>query len=342
LAAVLQLLQQLLGIQAWAQLFANLAVLLQGINDIKAGGNLLQTEISVVEANQATAATALTTGVNAILTAIGATQQAVNPVVLPTIPPAGYGAAAIAFGVWDQPLGLSSYPAGDLLLAAGNSARTGGDVYSMRPLGQQAGWWLSGAWDFAGNPDPALTIPEDLDPATILVTDLTPLAWATRIMAFPPTGADQAGRPYSDQPRSSWRFTYWMGTVEFAEYKAARFGGAPTTRTGAPVWPGLAKVTLGTPVALDRLVNVNTLMDGVIIELDTVPPDKPFYQIGSQVSTTRIGQIAFQDDDLEMEAPQVFGFSYQVVCPTAMVRASGCKLRTVGGVTGFVTPWLIT
>jgi len=135
----------------------------------------------------------------------------------------------------------------------------------------------------------------------------------------------------------------WLCSISSADLVAIKESlGLVVPPTIAPVWPGLAHVTLGTPVAFTGPTNVNVPMHGILIEIDSVPPGKPTYVFGSQTATAHIGAIAFIDDDQEMEYPQNLSFNYQVYCVQSMVIAGGVKLRCVPGVTGIITPWTIT
>jgi hypothetical protein len=275
------------------------------------------------------------------VTALGGPQQATLPVILPTVPPTGYGGAD-ATSVWAYVVSGDSQSVGQRLTAAGVMATfQSGASYATFPSMTMPGWSIAGDW---GNPvqsEPMSDPPPSFDPGTILVTDSTVFDWLTRVYYGLGWTMNVDGKAEFDDPLINWKWLYWMGPIEFAAWKAAIFGVAATAGNTPPVWPGLAKVTLGTPVALTAALNVNVPMDGVLIALTATPPGKPVYTIGDQVATAHIGQVAFLDDNGEMEYPQNLSFAAQVYCPLAMAHSAGVKIRTVPGVSGSVTPWTI-
>lgn len=109
-----------------------------------------------------------------------------------------------------------------------------------------------------------------------------------------------------------------------------------------PVWPGLSGVTLGPPVALSTGVTVTGPMDGVIVQLTSVPPDTEHYEFDTELSYVHIGALAFANDDDALEGFQPFSFGKHLLTPQRMVRASACYLRCALGVVGTVTPWTVT
>jgi hypothetical protein len=111
---------------------------------------------------------------------------------------------------------------------------------------------------------------------------------------------------------------------------------------GASVrWPGLAQVTLGDPVPLDIGVTVDGPMNGVIIDLSSVPSSLPAYSFDGDLSYRYAGALAFVSDNGQEEEWQRLGFTSQVYVPLAMISATAVKIRTAGGIVGTATPWVV-
>lgn len=110
----------------------------------------------------------------------------------------------------------------------------------------------------------------------------------------------------------------------------------------APVWPGLANVTLGTPVALADGLHLTEAMDGVLITVTTPPSKTGLLNIGGKYFDYREGEIAFETDNGEVEPWQYLGFRNAIFTPKTMTQAAGCRLRVLAGAEGIVTPWTKT
>ena len=107
----------------------------------------------------------------------------------------------------------------------------------------------------------------------------------------------------------------------------------------APVWPGLAAVTLGTSVALTPLLTLTTPMDGVIVHVTSAPAGQSTYDYDGLTEYRYIGSLAFLNDDGEAEAYQQLGFADAIYSVRTFHRAAAVKLRTYDGIVGTVTPW---
>jgi hypothetical protein len=116
--------------------------------------------------------------------------------------------------------------------------------------------------------------------------------------------------------------------------------GAPTTiAAGPPVWPGVANVTLGTPVSIANGASSAEVCDGVIVAITAVPTGQGSYTFDTHESYVHLGQLAFVDDNGEYEDGQNFGFEAGIITPKRMAHAAGFVMRVKSGVTGTVTPW---
>jgi hypothetical protein len=69
----------------------------------------------------------------------------------------------------------------------------------------------------------------------------------------------------------------------------------------APVWPGAANVTLGSPVALADQLVVTAAMDGVIVSVTTPPSKLGSYHLGGVTLDYGAGRITFETDDGQLE-----------------------------------------
>jgi hypothetical protein len=121
------------------------------------------------------------------------------------------------------------------------------------------------------------------------------------------------------------------------------FPDPPVIPPASPVWPGLANVTLGTPVALASGVTIVTPMDGVLIDITGTDPDfNHHFNYDGLVAHRNVGALVFLTDDGEAEGFQPLGFISAVYCPRTIKRAGAVKLMSSHGLTGTVTPWTIT
>lgn len=112
--------------------------------------------------------------------------------------------------------------------------------------------------------------------------------------------------------------------------------------SGPPVWPGLANVTLGDPVALsDQLVLVGP-MDGVLINVSTPPSKVGVYRIGERYYDYKVGELTFETDNGETESFQYLGFRQAIYTPRTMQRAAKCRFRVLAGAEGSATLWTKT
>jgi len=111
---------------------------------------------------------------------------------------------------------------------------------------------------------------------------------------------------------------------------------------GAPVWPGLANVTLGEGVSLVDGLHITGAMDGVLISITTPPTKTGLILVGGATFDYREGQVAFESDNGEIETWQYLGFRQAIFTPKTMKQASGARFRVLAGAEGTVYPWTIT
>jgi hypothetical protein len=285
----------------------------------------------------------LTSQTTAILNAIALLQLAADPVILPTTPPTGYGGGGggtTAADIWAYPDPNGAGAAIDLLSEAGVFTRRMSDWMAV-PLAGNPVFSVRASWGFILNDlgeHPDLIA---LDWSTILTVD-TPLTWLTRVApdydwaVNADSGLVEAPSIYA--PGTDCIVTFNLSKNQFDKVKTF-----VSVRDVPPVWPGLSGVTLLGPTAISTAFTIGVPMDGVIVELTSVPERYSFYDFDGIKSWRNIGQLAFydNDDNTSFEHAQSLGFRFAVYTPKVMNRATGVSFRTVGGIEGTVTPWLI-
>jgi hypothetical protein len=208
------------------------------------------------------------------------------------------------------------------------------------PLASGNEWRMTGNWNSPGQGafDPSVSFA--LDYTTLLPSDATTFDWLTRVYPLPWTDLGD-GLPALPDPNANTYF--WQVNIpqdRFIELKAALFG--PSTPVeAAPIWPGLAGVTLGTPVAIAPSFTVTGPMQGVLVALTAFPTLKGQYVYDGLVQALKIGALTFVSDNGDAEYVQALGFVNEVYVPKNMAAASECKVRAVAGVAGTVTPFTI-
>lgn len=263
--------------------------------------------------------------------------DALAPVTLPPVPPDGWG-ADIAARVWNYYL-LNATPAtvtADQMLSwAGQFAAEVGTqgVFRMvmapdfaieHPWADQWDLWHNYGWE----PQPDYT---DVQPGETVLhwlnrTDLVyPDLWQTQVngelaFVFPPGPGPR--------PAKIWCLLHNAQL--------------PNRLEAAPIWPGLANVTLGTPVALSTDLTVAGPLDGVLVAVTTPPTGLGKFEIGGRTWWYRAGQVSFVSDDGQVEPWQYLSWDQALYCPKVMTRAASALVRGLAGIGGTVTPWLTT
>jgi hypothetical protein len=280
----------------------------------------------------------------AVAVQVSSIETAVIPGVtvttLPTVPPTGYGSTDISslpHDIWLYNMPGRGYPIYNYLDAAG---QWGAFSANLRWLGDENQYFAAvftphdfvpGADDWVPVFDPTdILIGEDILACLTRQNSGWTLAWS-----FAPGGYVRLNFPGTADIQE-WQTTF--DQAGFASIKALVW--PPSLAPLGPIWPGVANVTLLTPVAITSALDITEPMNGVIVTLTGVPPDKPRYVIGDQTATAHIGQLAFLSDNGDMEYPQNLSFASELYVPTTMLLAAGVKLRAVPGVTGTVTPWV--
>jgi len=289
------------------------------------------------------------TSIDTQLTAIAANilaiptgpQLAGHAVTLPA-PPSGYGGltgSATASAVWSYVLGNGEDTGSALDDLYGQAESLHGNSYVTLP-----GYpWISGYSlnNWQNYAEQNVAPPAILDSGTILPTDASILAWANRAhhgpLGWTNTGFKGTTVPMQlDGNRSDVKWIINMTPAQFLAFQAV-----PKVPVLAPIWPGIANVTLHTSVALAPGVSVAVPMHGCFIDITGVPTRANFYQFDTVKSYRNLGAATFFDDNGDNETAQTFGLESHQLTPRTMVKAAGVNVRTVGGVSGWITPWTI-
>jgi len=297
--------------------------------------------LSALQSQIATLSGQLAIDVTALQTAIAATQQAANPVVLPSSYPGTWSATIAsdsASGVWNTPDAFTGATTlGDLSNLAVVLSNMG--AFHVNPGDSDRPFhWISNL--FQTSPFPITrTFSPEFPANTILPSD--------DLVSF--LNGANAGWSWSwDDVAHNWAsandplnagVTWYcdLNAVQFAQLQSALAGAV----TGAPVWPGLAGVTLLTPVAIADGVTITEVMHGCLIAVTGYPLNRGQFSFNGVISVRNLGALAFFSDNGDEEFPQTLGFTSAVYLPKSMSSAAGLLLRTTGGVTGTITPFTI-
>lgn len=297
--------------------------------------------LAAIQAQLATFQATTAIDVTSILTAIAATQQAGSPVTLPVTPPSGYGSPTdqeICDAVWEETPSTLPQPMYELMVLAGQLASP---FSTTTDLNGTLGYFTIEAVSFNVNGTNFTANIPAFDPSDILSTEDLLSCLTRQNPTWSLTEPFGVGGPVRLTDTGGGSGAVWDTTIDqagFAQEKALIF---PVSPTGAPVWPGLANVLLGTPVAIATVLTVTEPMEGVLVTITSVPSKQGQFAFGGTVSWRNIGALAFTDDNGDEEFPQTLGFEQAIYCPKSMAQAAGLVLRASAGVTGTVTPWTI-
>jgi len=287
-------------------------------------------------------ATGETIQFDAVLAAIAALPDGSGPVVLPTSPPTGYGSSLDAAGVWTYNLGPDDVTTGDMLEIAGHLARNTNAAGALI-TGNNRYFQLEGAIGAEGYYFVNMGLPS-LNPMNITAGQ-TRLEWLTAEIDYVDWILDASNDLYYFQDRPPSSDLIWRCMIDeewFNRLQVAAVGAVTSQNNLPPVWPGFENVTLGDTFDIAPGLTITAPMDGVIVTLIALPTKSSFFTFDDINSYRNIGAISFFTDDGEQEFPQGLGFTSAIYCPKTMAQAAGVKLRTVGGVSGTVIPWVRT
>lgn len=313
----------------------NSSITVAAVTDSVIGLGAIKTAIDTLTSNQATEFAD-------IMAAIAAVQQSGVEVTLPVAFPAGWGVGT-GDAVWDWLDPVNMQQIYTYVLQAGDLAHYKGAIFSydVSPFAPWP-WRVNGGWDQTGASDPNPSSPPAFDFTTILQSDATALDWVNRV--YPSWGAFDLGDglpSVNNTGSGNWYWTLYLPATDWYVLKQS-LGLLLTSTPVAPVWPGLANVTLGSTTALTNGLMLTGPMDGVIVAILSAPPGKAKYAYGLINAYQHIAALSFTDDDGHQEHFQAIQFESQIYVPTTMVIAAGVIFRVDPAVTGTVTPWTIT
>ena len=299
----------------------------QTVDDLTWGNAALKT---LMDTNQA-----------AVLAAIAAIPPPITPPAFPTTFPPGWGAGT-ASSVWGSQLGVGMLPASQYLLWTAWNARFRSEIEEPIFSPQvDYPWVLLGDYTVDGQQDPATGTTVTLDFSTILASDATCADWLFRVYPSTPWTTFTNGiLGVADPGANTFFWGVWLPQDKWVELKDA-LGLGPTVPLDPPVWPGLARVVLGTSLPLSDGLVIPGPLDGVLVTITAVAYPVSFYPFGTLKSYVHAGGLVFIDDNGQGEAAQSIGLETNVICPKVMKSADHAILRLTTGVVGTIQPWAL-
>jgi hypothetical protein len=277
----------------------------------------------------------------ALLAAIANIPVTGAPVTLPSSIPPGW-VTPIGDACWGWPVPATLNPAYTFLQHAGDAAIQRGETPTEDATPYcDALWKVAGVWGFDSVSDPNPNSTYTLDVTTILASDATSIDWLNRVYPTIPwlTDLQNGCKCIFDLVGANW---VWFVDLPIEKFLALKQSlGLSAAASPAPIWPGLANVTLGSSTPLSNGLVITAAMDGVIVAITSAPPGKAKYLYGSVTAYQHIGALSFEDDNSDQEAFQPLEFESQVYCPKTMVSAAGVRFKVDPAVTGTVTPWTV-
>jgi len=345
---ILSIVQEILGTVQQEEQQATLETILTAINaNLALSRSILSalsdgtTGLAAIQAQIATFSATTALDFTAVLTAVAAAQQAGSPVTLPTTPPAGYGGASAS----DAASAVWGFQMEDL---AGTVLHGLSQAWYLVHAADQMGGWPDGySAYFRTNglvsqyPDIIFNTDTPQPSADNIMPGDTLVSWLEREL---PTWIISSGEQGPDtvnvrQSGLSVEYQWVGGNAYFNFLKSQILGG--NTLVGAPIWPGLSGVTLGTSQAISDGLVITGPMQGCLVDITSVPQPISYYPFGTVKSFVRAGALLFVDDDGEAEFPQPLGPQTQVILPKSMASAASAILRLPSGVIGTIQPFTI-
>lgn len=176
-------------------------------------------------------------------------------------------------------------------------------------------------------------------PYTFLARTQPAYGW----QAAGPTGVSDgeiAWKPLNDTYGTWFRSTFSTRQLANVFNETTIINNTAAISVELPLWPGIADVTLGTPVALTGQLNLQEACDGVIVTITTPPTKTGLRQLGGAYYDYGVGELAFESDNGDLEPWQYMGFRNAIFTPRSMLHAAGVRFRILAGAEGTVTPWV--
>lgn len=276
-----------------------------------------------------------------ILAVLGGLPQVGDPVTLPTVPPTGYGSPSAsdnASAVWTEYVlsdlvtpweYLKSLGARSLFIKGYAEIYKTDDLFSFffpayDQFGSVGGGQPSFDW---GAINLANTFIEEL----AVQNGVYDVGWYDGV----------GGMASLHDPIGTSALNF-VTNITGLEYDLLTGRSSPVSTTMVPpVWPGLALVTMGSPVAIAAQQTVDGPMDGVEVVITAVSSSKPNVPYDTQNAYKFIGALAFVDDNGDVEPYQQLSFANALYCPKFMTRATSVVVRSDPSVVGTITPWVI-
>lgn len=165
---------------------------------------------------------------------------------------------------------------------------------------------------------------------TFLLRTQPEFAWQAQPF-FPPYGQ---GRIWAADPLGT-SFCWFICMLTDDELHL--LAGGSTQPAGR--WPGLAGVTLGTPVAVTSSQVVTAAMDGFLMDVVGLPPGQGHQYAGSVTRYPYIGWASFLDGDGYTDVLQRLELDKAVVMPHNLVRCAAVAVNAKPGLSITVTPF---
>ena len=313
---------------------AGVANIVMIVNDPTYGNPELRVQLNAIEAE-------VTAAVSSLSLAISNLTDGTTPVSLPVVPPSGYGtptASAIGDAVWNYEYGLSGRQAGTWLEWSGSGQLRDWVVAVDLPYSPR---WLPLLWPMEDPGSYTANYPQfnpvDILPGeTFLACVIRQNPGAVSVDQFTGNGPIQVTYP------STATLYTWVSAFDGNDFAGwARLAGVTGLSMATPVWPGLANVTLGSPIAMTTGDAVTIDCDGVIVNMSSVPAKLGNFSFGTESSYRNLGALSFQSDNGQMERAQTLGFTDCLYVPLSMSHAVGFAYRTQAGVVGTITPFVL-
>jgi hypothetical protein len=172
---------------------------------------------------------------------------------------------------------------------------------------------------------------------TQLLADDTMLSFMQRTQP----SAGWTGQGPSGTPQTAIAWIYLYGSPMGVWWRTAFDLPAIPLPKGAPIWPGLAGVTLLEPTVLTETGIVTTSMEGILLTVDSGPGGAGQWGVGDFRSYYRAGYVVFLDADGHADTTQFVGPDDNVFAPKGMATAASVVIGLNKATQITVTPWIL-
>ena len=109
----------------------------------------------------------------------------------------------------------------------------------------------------------------------------------------------------------------------------------------APVWPGLANVTLAAPTTVTASTVISANCHGCVVTVNATEPNTSKWTVDTHSSHKYSGYVAFISDRGDVECHQYIGQDTAIYTPTTMVSASAILIYLMHATSVTVRPWTL-